>query len=278
MAGVIILSVIGLYILWICGFFDFFSDKVKESKEKKHYGKEEIFHVTTYQNSNIKENDIIGLFRTYWKHHSNICMYCLWQFKVYSDKNEQNYAWALTVSKDSYGWGIVYNIRFHFSNGWISFQSSDSGFSSNGLSANNKLYSGNNNESVPRVCMEQARVMWKMHGLEPDGILPFNFNSAATKTETSNNFKKEKTGKHKNYDNTEDSQSREDMIAFYRKLLGLKLRFTQAELKIAYREAVGKYHPDRYGSSSARDRDNAEMLMKQVNEAYEFLKNTVNSR
>jgi DnaJ-class molecular chaperone len=50
------------------------------------------------------------------------------------------------------------------------------------------------------------------------------------------------------------------------------LHFSHDELKKCYREAVGKYHPDRYGSSSLRDRENAEMLMKQVNEAYEKLK------
>ena len=63
-----------------------------------------------------------------------------------------------------------------------------------------------------------------------------------------------------------------DMIAFYRNLLGLKLQFTFDELKIAFRESVAKYHPDTYGSSSPRDRENAETLMKQINEAYETLK------
>ena len=62
------------------------------------------------------------------------------------------------------------------------------------------------------------------------------------------------------------------MIAFYRNMLGLKLQFTHAELKTAYRESVVKYHPDTYGASSTRDRQNAETLMKQINEAYEFLK------
>jgi DnaJ-class molecular chaperone len=63
-----------------------------------------------------------------------------------------------------------------------------------------------------------------------------------------------------------------DMIAFYRNLLGLRLQFTHTELKAAFRESVAKYHPDTYGSSSSRDRANAETLMKQINEAYEVLK------
>jgi DnaJ-class molecular chaperone len=65
------------------------------------------------------------------------------------------------------------------------------------------------------------------------------------------------------------------MIAFYRNLLGLKLRFTKGELKNAYREAAEKYHPDKYASTSKRDKENAEMLMKQINCAYEILKEAV---
>ncbi|GHU81947.1 hypothetical protein FACS189468_5470 [Spirochaetia bacterium] len=63
-----------------------------------------------------------------------------------------------------------------------------------------------------------------------------------------------------------------DMISFYRSLLGLRLQFTQDELKNAYREAVKKYHPDTYTHASRRDCENAETLMRQVNEAYEVLK------
>jgi hypothetical protein len=63
-----------------------------------------------------------------------------------------------------------------------------------------------------------------------------------------------------------------DMISFYRNLLGLRLQFTRDELKTAHREAVKKYHPDTYTGASGRDRENAEILMKQVNEAYEVLK------
>ncbi|GHT83432.1 hypothetical protein FACS1894137_04510 [Spirochaetia bacterium] len=62
-----------------------------------------------------------------------------------------------------------------------------------------------------------------------------------------------------------------DMVSFYRNMLGLRLQFTQDELKNAYREAVKKYHPDRYTDASKRDCENAETLMKQVNEAYEVL-------
>jgi len=63
-----------------------------------------------------------------------------------------------------------------------------------------------------------------------------------------------------------------DSLSLYRNLLGLGPRFTAEELKTAYRNAAAMYHPDRYASATRRERENAEDLMKKVNEAYENLK------
>jgi hypothetical protein len=63
-----------------------------------------------------------------------------------------------------------------------------------------------------------------------------------------------------------------DSLALYRNLLGLRPGFTSNELKAAYHDAAVKYHPDRYAAASRRDRENAEALMKQINEAYAILK------
>jgi hypothetical protein len=63
-----------------------------------------------------------------------------------------------------------------------------------------------------------------------------------------------------------------DLISFYRNLLGFRINFTRNELKSAYHEAVAKFHPDKYTTTEARNMENAEILMKQINEAYEVLK------
>ena len=63
-----------------------------------------------------------------------------------------------------------------------------------------------------------------------------------------------------------------DSLSLYRNLLGLGPHFTGEELKAAYHNAAAMYHPDRYASSTKRDRENAEDLMKKVNEAYQCLK------
>jgi len=73
-------------------------------------------------------------------------------------------------------------------------------------------------------------------------------------------------------ESTKTKNQSEDLITFYRNLLELKINFTHNELKHAYREAVKKYHPDKYNTLDSRNIENAEILLKQINEAYEALK------
>jgi tetratricopeptide (TPR) repeat protein len=58
---------------------------------------------------------------------------------------------------------------------------------------------------------------------------------------------------------------------FYRKLLGLNDHFTKQELKEAYRQCAGKYHPDLYVNAPAHEKQHTLDIMKQINEAYEYL-------
>ena len=79
---------------------------------------------------------------------------------------------------------------------------------------------------------------------------------------------------HNNFnESSQENGSSRDLISFYRSLLGLKNSFTHNELKQAYREAVAKFHPDKYNTTGTQNMENAEILMKQINEAYETLKN-----
>ena len=101
------------------------------------------------------------------------------------------------------------------------------------------------------------------------------FNCSSSEYDTSRNNKDSQSNKsntNNNYKSSHENKPPPDMLAFYRNLLGLRLRFTHNELKAAFREAATKYHPDRYNTSESRDRENAETLMKQVNEAHEILK------
>jgi len=250
---------------------DSISDKVKENKRKKYYGEKELIYATTYNNKSITENDLILLFisqlRKYRQDYYTI------KYNVFSEKEKQNYAWFVKITEETYGWGTVYNVQFHFSNGWVYLSFSNGSFTYGGQSSKKYAdygvdYGSGEIEKILSICREEARIKWKMNGREPKENLPFNFIPILSSSSSSNNNKTKEQKEEK----TSHENTNQDLLSFYRNLLGLKLRFSHDELKKCYREAVGKYHPDRYNASSQRDRENAEMLMKQVNEAYEKLK------
>ena len=58
------------------------------------------------------------------------------------------------------------------------------------------------------------------------------------------------------------------------KILGLSKNFTQDELKKAYRKAIHSNHPDKF--QDLDEKKLAEEIMKEVNEAYEYLKKHYN--
>jgi curved DNA-binding protein CbpA len=60
--------------------------------------------------------------------------------------------------------------------------------------------------------------------------------------------------------------------SFYRKLLGLNENFTENELKAAYRQNALKYHPDKYAHDPEFERQHSVDIMKQINDAYQYLK------
>jgi len=287
--------IIFLYLGPIIYFFisiiiDFISDNINDYKRKHYYKEEEIINVTTYNNNNITPNDIMLLFISQIKMHRS--QYFVINYKVYNDKNEQNYAWSVRTIKQIYGWGTIYNIRFHFSNGWVALSFSDDKFISGGKSSKNYYICGydfgtDDIEKILDVCGEESRIKWRMNNREPKENLPFNYIPLSNKVSSSNknsygtssdntsygtSSNNNKSNKKKEEKSTNENTTKSDLLSFYRNLLGLKLKFSREELKKSYQDAVKKYHPDRYGTSSQRDRDNAEMLMKQVNEAYEKLK------
>jgi len=103
-----------------------------------------------------------------------------------------------------------------------------------------------------------------------------NYRYTNTRTNTRDNSQTQ--SQHNRVDNTKNratsrqNNSPPDSLLLYRNLLGLGTRFTDEELKAAYRNAAAMYHPDRYASATRKEREDAEDLMKKVNEAYECLK------
>jgi curved DNA-binding protein CbpA len=61
-------------------------------------------------------------------------------------------------------------------------------------------------------------------------------------------------------------------LAHYYEILGLKPNASPDEIKQAYRDLVKVWHPDRFASDS-RLQGKAQERLKEINEAYEWLRN-----
>ena len=270
---VIILLLFGPIIYLIVSYIvDGISNKANTIKRKKYHGEEELNYFTAYNNDNITKEDIMRLFIFQLKKYRQ-CYYVI-DYKIYKGKNEQNYAWSIKTTKQTFGWGVVFNVRFHFSNGWVYLSFSNTNFYSGGNISLHYYLEGRDFgtayiESILNTCRDEAKIIWEINGIEPTECLPFNYIPLSDSNRSSSNNNQNKNQKREK--SSEKNKAQFDLISFYRNLLGLKLCFSHDELKKSYREAVGKYHPDRYCTSSSRDQENAEMLMKQVNEAYEIL-------
>ena len=257
---IIVFLIFGPIIYLIVSYvYDSISDKIYKIKRYKYHGEKELIFFTTFNNDNITKEDIMILFTSQLLKYRQ-CNYNL-KYKIFTGKDEQNYAWSIKTIMQTFGWGIVYNIRFNFSNGWISLSFSNTNFNS-GESITLPYYLEGHDfgtsyiESILNACRDEASIMWKMNDKEPTECSPFNYIPLSDNKKSS----------------SVKNKTQNDLVSFYRNFLGLKLCFSHDELKKSYREAVVKYHPDKYCNSSSCDRKNAEMLMKQVNEAYETLK------
>ena len=269
---IIILLISPIVYLIVSGISDSVSDNVKEANRKKYHGEELLSFFITNDKENISKEDIKLLFDSFLKKYKR--SYFMIEYNIFNDKEEQNGIWAIKTTKQTYGWAIIFNILFIFSNGYVRLSFSNNEFLT-AEKASLKYYLGGMDlgtgiiENTLNTCRDEAKTIWKINGMNIEEDLPFDYIPLSGSNRTSSNGNGNKNQKEKS---SQGNTTQIDLISFYRNLLGLKLRFSQEELKKSYREAVGKYHPDRYGTSSPRDRENAEMLMKQVNEAYEKLK------
>ena len=80
-------------------------------------------------------------------------------------------------------------------------------------------------------------------------------------------------GKMYNDFKTQSHARKSNKKEYYLNVLGLEITATQSEIKKAYRRLAMKFHPDKISSLGEEFLQEAEIKMKEINEAYEYLKN-----
>lgn len=84
---------------------------------------------------------------------------------------------------------------------------------------------------------------------------------------------------YKSYFDNDNKQEKEKYSNGYSKdnpnryyvILGVNKNITKDELKKVYYKLVKKYHPDKFENSSKEEKEKAENMMKEINEAYKYL-------
>ena len=110
-----------------------------------------------------------------------------------------------------------------------------------------------------------------------DGIAKEYFESGRLAKEI--HYKNGKEMFYKSYFDNDNKQEKEKYSNGYSKdnpnryysILGVSKNVTKEDLKKAYYELVKKYHPDKFENSSKKEKEKAENMMKDINEAYEYL-------
>ena len=110
-----------------------------------------------------------------------------------------------------------------------------------------------------------------------DGIAKEYFESGRLAKEI--HYKDGKEMFYKSYFDNDNKQEKEKYSNGYSKdnpnkyyaILGVNKNITKDELKKVYYKLVKKYHPDKFENSSKKEKEKAENMMKDINEAYEYL-------
>lgn len=110
-----------------------------------------------------------------------------------------------------------------------------------------------------------------------DGIAKEYFESGRLAKEI--HYKNGKEMFYKSYFDNDNKQEKEKYSNGYSKdnpnryyaILGVNKNITKDELKKVYYKLVKKYHPDKFENSSKIEKEKAENMMKDINEAYGYL-------
>ncbi len=84
-------------------------------------------------------------------------------------------------------------------------------------------------------------------------------------------------GKSYNQYKNQTPKSKHNKKEYYLRILGLPTNATQHQVKTEYKRLVMKFHPDRMHSLGEDFKKNAEIKMKEINQAYQYLRKALGS-
>jgi hypothetical protein len=140
----------------------------REKRESKEHTSEQVAYLTTYQNENVSNEDIMKFFTSqcylYLGQLNNFVHY-LYIYKVYQETDRQNYAWHIKTTKDEYNWVTIITIEFCFSNGWFWVQVANHKFNYDDKSSTTTTYYGKDYRKEIDIallaCRIESHLMWK---------------------------------------------------------------------------------------------------------------------
>jgi hypothetical protein len=147
------------YYIWLLTVFSIFnfcgcqSSPESESKNSSQNTPQvEIIQSLNSYQTNLREKDIASFFRnTVNRYLANAKYYSIW-YNVFFNKNEQNYAWGCNVEKNTFSWGVVYDINLFTLNGRFTISTSNTPFKTGQESSREIITFEKNTTGWGRIC------------------------------------------------------------------------------------------------------------------------------
>jgi hypothetical protein len=284
----VLIFIIVLIIIFISPILIAVLVRAKNIKQANEYTTEQLVYLTTFQNNNISNEDIMKLFSGQCHLYLSQPAYCIYSYKVYQEEDKQNYAWHVKTVKNVYSWGTFYNIEFFFSNGFFTLEVSNQHFNRDGKES--RFCNQNMNilmeiDIALSACCQQAFLMWKMYKKQPMqqgqwAGTPFSFfrlvdNEYATMSEVKNDFEENRNNDSKKI-NSKNNKSIPNDIYELLKVFDVEYPNTDMDLlKRNYHNMLSRYHPDKVEHLGDDLKKIANQRTKEIIEAYNKVLNWI---
>jgi hypothetical protein len=261
--------------------FDLTSKKIDREQKEFIENIKQIAYITTYENENITNNDIMIFFKEQCAFYLSKFHYYEYNYQIYDDNDKQNYAWTVEVTKDTNRTGgfndaDMYGIQFSFSNGFFTITMSSKPWSFNSpdhnLYSNSSIWISLQNcykeiDNALSVCRHEAVIKWEVLGKKPVNSgkysgAPLSFYTLSENKKSGETYTNKKS----------NSDSPVSDISSLLKYFGIDPENIDINLlKKNYHKMLSEYHPDKTARLGKDIRNLAEEKTKEIVDKYNIL-------